>query len=115
MNDGQRRLTVKQIEKYNQEAEKFDSKALTNVAFMIGGCALSVFCFQNVATMPMGIENVVLAGLGGMGSYTTIESLRRMVGNMAKKSGLENMATNLQFQLDRDKLGNDESSKGRSL
>ena len=118
MNGAQKRYTVMQISKYKSEAEHFDKKAEINRWFVYGSIAVlftasSIEGMEDISTKVELIADIIKF----CGIYFGIDSFRRMIGNMAKKSGLENMATNLEYQMKNDALADDEekSYKGRGL
>ena len=118
MNESQKRYTVMQISKYKSEAEYFDKKAEKNRWFIYGCIAVMV-----LASSIKGMENIsttvdLIAGIiKYCGLSFGLDSFRQMIGNMSKKSGLENMATNLEYQMQNDALADKEenSYKGRGL
>ena len=115
LNSEQKKYTVLQIEKYNNDAEKFDKKATKNKWFMYGSISLMV-----VALLMKDDPNIS-QWISGTVFYTglslSIENLKNMVTNITKKVGLENMSTNLEYMMQNEEMSAEEDVqyKGRGL
>ena len=118
MNDLQKEYTINQISKYLSEAEELDNKAHRNTWFIYGSVVLFVVCETIKGNTSLSsTENLIATIMQSAGVSFGIDSLRKMIGNMSKKSGLENMANNLFYQIDYDALDdkNENGNKGRGL
>ena len=118
MTDSQKRYTVMQISKYRTEAEEFDKKAEKNRWYVYGCIGVML-----IASQIQGIDNVskifdsILGIIKYSGLYFGLDNFRLMIENISKKTGLENMATNLEYQVENDDLSDREKNnfKGRGL
>lgn len=118
MNNSQKRYTVEQISKYKLEAKEFADKADKNRWFVYGAIALFIACEQIRGNVDLNyIEGLIMGITQYTGLAFGVENLKNMIGNMSRKSGLENLAENLDYQLHCDNLEEKEenSNKGRGL
>lgn len=103
MTYSERRFTVKQIKHYKDQANEFDQKAERNQWFIYGAAALASVCLfvtnKVAGEMPLwmfgGLELTAWSSIA-----IGIDNVRKMVGNMCRKAGLENKATELQYLVD---------------
>ncbi len=111
MNDLQKKYTVLEISKCKSQAEDFDKKAQTNRWFIYGSIVLFIICSQIKGNVDLNtLEQYIVGITQCAGIVMGIDNLRRMIENMCKKSGLENMATNLEYQLEYDNRANKEEN-----
>lgn len=117
MNSEQKKFTIKQIHKYQDQAEDLEQKVKINKLFIYGGIALTVLTFRVIPfeSFRSDIFNSCVHIVGTAGMMVAVANLKNMITNISKKSGLENMATDLQYQLDNAELEEKEECKGRGL
>ncbi len=118
MNDDHKRLTVMQISKYNSEISEFEKKSENNKWFVYGSIVLFIITssMETGANLPFEAQCVVDI-LKYLGVICGIENVRRMIGNMARKVGLENLVEQLEYQMKFDDMADDfnKNDRGHSL
>lgn len=118
MNDEQKRYTIKQIDKYNEKVEKLDQKIKQNSWFIYGSITLIIICAQQLGYSDIPKEvYYILNASQYIGIGLAVGGFRYMIENMFKKAGLENMVTDLEYQLHMDDLADKEedNDKGHGL
>ena len=116
MNYNQKRFTVNQVDRYQDQVDSLGKKTKRQEYYLYGCAVLAVLGLGliDVSEMPRW-ANILTRVAGWSGISFGISNLKNMISNVAKKAGLENMITDLEYQMNNAELGNQENSHGRGL
>lgn len=115
MTSSQKRYTITQIQKYKDEAESLEKKATKNKWF-IYGCVGAMIVASNMKSLQVtpSIVNSIASLIQFCGLAIGLDNLKKMIENISKKVGLENMAKGLQSKIDYEPIEPDKE-RGRKI
>lgn len=115
MTSSQKRYTITQIKKYKEEAETLEKKVTKNKWF-IYGCVGAMIVASNMKGLQITptIVDSIASLIQFSGLAIGLDNLHKMIENITKKVGLENMATNLQSQIENERI-EEPKEQGRAI
>jgi len=116
MNSEQKRYTIETIKKYKEEVEDVTLTSVKNRAFAFGYIAIVFFASNIVGSIfePELAQKIEL-WIRYYAVCFGIDSIIKAIGNMSKKVGLENMISELEYQIEFDELDDKKDCKKKTL
>lgn len=116
MEEKERRIKIKKVEKYNEIVSEEQSKVVLNTGLMASGAIIGIFgavCYAMSTNNSEQVINSLAAelnvGAGVLGLTGTAFSLKRLIQSISKKTLYEKEIDDLNMELDLDE---EEKSRG---